>query len=498
MYNPVKPPPAMDTIFSFSFFIGVYLLFSVSYIVCRLYRLWTAAGTRACYLIDYACFKPGDERKLPTTLCGDIVKRNKILGVQEYKFMVKVVVNSGIGEETYAPRNMIFGEDELRPMLADGIEEMDECFVGTLDELFRKTKVMPEEIDVLVVNVSMFSPAPSLAARIINRYKMREDIKVFNLSGMGCSASLIAVDLVNNLFQACRGKRKKAVVVSSESISLSWYNGKDKSMMLGNCLFRSGGCSMLLTNDPLLRNRAKCVLGILVRTHLGAEDDAYNCCLETEDKEGVPGFFLGKNLPKAATKSFILNLKSLVPKILPLKTILLLGAEKLLQSITRKVVATKNVKTANAGRTINLKSGVQHFCLHPGGAAVIEAVGRSLKLNAHDLEPSRMTLHRFGNTSASSLWYVLGYMEGKRRLKKNDKVLMISFGAGFKCNSCTWEVLRDLDDADVWKDCIDRYPEVKTGNPFLEEYGWINDEDAETQFDIRMRRSPEKTKATST
>lgn len=228
-------------------------------------------------------------------------------------------------------------------------------------------------------------------------------------------------------------------------------------MMLSNCIFRVGGCSMVLTNDGARRDQAILKLNCLVRTHIGSNDDAYSCCMQVEDDEGYGGFRLTKSLTKAAGRCLSKNLQVLVPKMLPFWEII--------RYATRK-----------KGSKINLKTGIEHFCIHPGGRAVIDEVGASLGLNEYELEPARMALHRFGNTSAGGLWYVLGYMEAKKRLKRGDRILMISLGAGFKCNNCVWEVTRDMDRANVWKDAIEMYPPKKTINPFLEKYGWINDE----------------------
>lgn len=434
----------------------------ILYSLFLLHKSFTNSRNRNCYLIDYVCSKPSDDRKLSTTVCNDIISRNPQIGIPELKFVLKVVVNSGIGEETYGPRSVIAGH-ENSPTLADSMEEMDECFYPTLDELFAKTRVSPSQIDILVVNVSMFTPAPSLSARVVRRYKMKEDIRVFNLSGMGCSASVISIDLVNNIFKSAQTKML-AVVVTSESIGPNWYSGNDKSMLLGNCLFRSGGCSMLLTNDYSLRRQAKLSLKCLIRTHIGGDDDAYNCCLQKEDAEERLGFHLSKTLPKAAALAFSQNLRGLAPRVLPLRELAQYAA----------LAVRRRLRSSIKSEGVDFKSGVEHFCLHTGGKAVIEGVGRGLGLTSYDLEPARMTLHRWGNTSASSLWYVLGYMEAKRRLRKGERVLMVSFGAGFKCNSALWKVVRDLEDGGVWEDCIEGYPPQMLANPFMEKYGWVN------------------------
>ncbi|CAI9759190.1 unnamed protein product [Fraxinus pennsylvanica] len=446
-------------------------------LLCLFYNLWKIFDRRRhqnCYILDYECYKPSDDKKLSTRFCGEVIRRNKQLGLNEYKFLLKAIVSSGIGEDTYGPRMVLEGR-EMSPTLEDAIIEMDDFFLDTIDKLFNKTGISPSEIDVLVVNISMLAIVPSLSSRIIHHYKMREDIKVYNLTGMGCSASPIAINIVQNIFKTQRNVQ--ALIVTSESLSLGWYTGKDRSMILTNCLFRSGGCAILLTNKVALKEKAMFKLKCLVRTHHGAKDESYDCCKQKEDDQGYEGVHLGKNLPKAATRAFVDNLKEIAPKILPVRELLRFTLLTLIRKMTQKY----NKTGAAARPVINFKTGIDHFCLHTGGKAVIDAVAQNLNLSEYDIEPARMTLHRFGNTSASSIWYVLAYMQAKKRLKKGNKVFMISFGAGFKCNSCLWEVMRDLDqDGNVWKEFINSYPPKTIDNPFFEKYGWINEEDPDT------------------
>ena len=62
--------------------------------------------------------------------------------------------------------------------------------------------------------------------------------------------------------------------------------GKDRSMLIPNCLFRSNGSAVLLSNRPCDASSAKYSIKHLVRTNLAADDVAFNCVMQTADVEG--------------------------------------------------------------------------------------------------------------------------------------------------------------------------------------------------------------------
>lgn len=111
----------------------------------------------------------------------------------------------------------------------------------------------------------------------------------------------------------------------------------------------------------------------------------------------------------------------------------------------------------------NFKAVIQHFCLPTSGRQVIREIAKGLKLGDREMEPALMTLQRFGNQSSSSLWYELGYLEAKERVKKGDRVWQLGMGSGPKCNSVVWECIRPIvgeSKTGPWADCIARYPIV--------------------------------------
>ena len=54
----------------------------------------------------------------------------------------------------------------------------------------------------------------------------------------------------------------------------------------------------------------------------------------------------------------------------------------------------------------NFQKAFEHLCLHTGGRGVVDEIEQQLRLTPEFMQPSRLTLHRFGNVSSSSIWCV--------------------------------------------------------------------------------------------
>ncbi|XP_021897047.1 3-ketoacyl-CoA synthase 20-like [Carica papaya] len=270
---------------------------------------------------------------------------------------------------------------------------------------------------------------------------------------MGCSAGLISIDLVKDLLQA--HPNSYALVISTENMTSSWYVGNNRPMLIPNCIFRVGGAAILLSNRSSDRQRSKYQLLHTVRTHKGADNKSYNCVFQQEDEVQKSAVTLSKDLMLVAGEALKTNITTLGPLVLPMSDQFLFFAT----FIARKFLKMKMIRSY----VPNFKMAFQHFCIHPGGKAVLDEVEKRLELTEWHMEPSRMTLYRFGNTSSSCLWYELAYSEAKGRIKKGDKIWQIGFGSGFKCNSAVWIARRAIDpvkEKNTWSDEIDELPEV--------------------------------------
>lgn len=425
----------------------------ISVIICTtllvfLATLYFLTRPRPVYLVNFSCYKPEEARKCTRQIFMDQSRLTGSFTEANLEFQRKILERSGLGESTYLPEAVL--NVPPNPSMKEARKEAELVMFGAIDELFAKTSVKAKDVGILIVNCSLFNPTPSLSAMVINHYKLRGNIISYNLGGMGCSAGLISIDLAKDLLQI--HPNCYALVISMENITLNWYSGNDRSKLVSNCLFRMGGAAILLSNKCSDRRRSKYKLVHTVRTHKGSDDKCFGCVTQEEDSTGKVGVSLSKDLMAVAGDALKTNITTLGPLVLPM-------SEQLLFFAT--LVGKKLFKMKVKPYIPDFKLAFEHFCIHAGGRAVLDELEKNLQLSDWHMEPSRMTLYRFGNTSSSSLWYELSYTESKARVKRGDRIWQIAFGSGFKCNSAVWKALKTIKPAtekNPWMDEIHRFP----------------------------------------
>ncbi|CAI9771292.1 unnamed protein product [Fraxinus pennsylvanica] len=462
-----------------------------SFLMVLLGTFYFMTRLRNVYLMDFACFKPKPELMCSKEFFVETSRKADIFTKENLGFQKKILERSGIGQKSYISESLFRVPVNL--CISEDIKEAEMVMFGAIDDLLAKTAVKAEDIGILVVNCSLFSPTPSLSAMVVNHYKLRGNIVSYNLGGMGCSAGLITIDLAKQLLQV--HPNSYALVVTMENMTLNWYLGNNRSMLVTNCLFRMGGAAILLSNNSSDRHRSKYHLIHTVRTHKGADEKSYGCILQEEDDMKKIGVSLSKDLMAVAGDSLKTNITTLGPLVLPMSEQLLffvtLVARKVLKMKIRPYVpdfklAFEHFCIRAGGREVldelkknlelsewHMEPTFEHFCIHAGGRAVLDELKKNLELSEWHMEPSRMTLYRFGNTSSSLLWYEMAYSEAKGRIRRGDRSWQIAFGSGFKCNSAVWRALRTVDPA-------------KEKNPWMEE---INDFPVEDELKKNLELS---------
>lgn len=66
-----------------------------------------------------------------------------------------------------------------------------------------------------------------------------------------------------------------------------------------------------------------------------------------------------------------------------------------------------------------------------------------MRLPSPKMMPSFATLRDYGNTSCSTTWYVLGYMETADNIKRGQTIMQIGMGGGMKAGVNIWRALKD-------------------------------------------------------
>lgn len=344
---------------------------------------WIVNMDNPIYMLAFSTFKAPDSWKVSHDQIIQMMKNQDCFTDESIEFMKRLLERSGTGQSTAWPPGIVQcleeGKETDRSIEASR-KEAETVIFDIVESALKKAKCHPKEVDVLVINCSLFSPTPSLCAMVISKFGMRQDIQSFNLSGMGCGASLISVGLAKDMLQRRRFSGGKALVVSTEIITPNLYHGNERGFLLQNTLFRCGGAAIVLSNSWFDGRRAWYKLLHTVRVQSNSEE-AYHCVYEAQDEGGKRGVKLSKEIVKVAGKCMEKNMTTIGPYVLPLSeqipvatTIALRYSFKMLGNFLKMCGQEKlAAKLPNKKHYVpDFKRGIDHFCIHAGGRAVID------------------------------------------------------------------------------------------------------------------------------
>ena len=105
-----------------------------------------------------------------------------------------------------------------KPTLKDCLAETDAVAAAVVADLLAKTGTAPHEVDAVITSCSCFAPTPSMAAMIVNKFKMRKDCQTYSLAGMGCAASVLCADMAARLL-ASMPPHSKVLIFNHENVT---------------------------------------------------------------------------------------------------------------------------------------------------------------------------------------------------------------------------------------------------------------------------------------
>ncbi|MCQ2192001.1 MAG: ketoacyl-ACP synthase III [Paludibacteraceae bacterium] len=261
--------------------------------------------------------------------------------------------------------------------------------IKAVENLFARTKTNPEEIDLVICATSTPDHIFPATAAIIAEACSIKNALCFDIQA-ACSGFLAAYTIASNFIES--GQKKKILVVSTEKMSYM-VDYTDRS----TCpLFGDGAGALLI--EP--------------------NDEGYGL-IDSEmltDGAGVPYLEMkaGGSAKPASHESVDAHEHFVYQE----------GKVVFKHAVTNMCKTTADVMARN-----NLTGeDVKWLIPHQANLRIIEAVGQRVEVPT---EKIFINIQKYGNTSSATVPICLWEMQNNGQLKKGDKIVCTTFGAGF-------------------------------------------------------------------
>jgi predicted naringenin-chalcone synthase len=233
--------------------------------------------------------------------------------------------------------------------------------------------------------------APGLDLQLVEMMDLRKDIFRTSVNFMGCYAAIHALKIADAICKA--DTKAQVMVVCTELCTLHFQKEATMDNIASSLLFGDGSAAALITGD----------------------DSAYDgLIIDSFYSEVIPK---GKRdmAWELSSSGFLMTLSGYIPDLI----------EEDFEQVVQKALHQKN-STIDA---------VSHWCIHPGGKRILEAIHKSLHFTNGQLQASYDVLEEVGNLSSATILFVLKKMMAEE--KKIDKLFGAAFGPGLTVETFT-------------------------------------------------------------
>ncbi|KAK4393621.1 3-ketoacyl-CoA synthase 6 [Sesamum angolense] len=138
-----------------------------SFLVIFIASVYFKSKPRSIYLVDFSCSKAPVSCRAPFSMFMEHSRLIHKGNTKSVDFQMRILERSGLGEETCVPPAMHYIPPT--PTTEAARDEAEAMIFSAIDSLMEKTRIRPKDIDILIVNCSLFSPTPSLSAMVVKQ-----------------------------------------------------------------------------------------------------------------------------------------------------------------------------------------------------------------------------------------------------------------------------------------------------------------------------------------
>ena len=272
-----------------------------------------------------------------------------------------------------------------------------------LQKALASALVQPQELDFLAVTTCTGYLCPGLSAYVAETCDLRLDLRRVDLVGMGCGAALPALEQSSQFLAA--HPDGTAAVVSTEICSAAMLIGEAPDLVVSNAIFGDGSAAVVLksavpapdgaTTPSACRPR---IVGF--RSLLAPE---WRDCLRFRTEGGHLRNVLSREVPGRAGEAC--------------------------STVVHQLLEEHGLDMYH----------VDHWVVHAGGKAVLDAVQQALALPPDALDSARRVLRWSGNMSSPTVLFVLQEEQQLRPPRRGERAVLTSFGAGFAAHAALIE-----------------------------------------------------------